>query len=231
MKWIHGLLGTVMFLTTFVFMVITSFEVAAYSDYGWYETEYEKYDVCSDLDMEMHDVMDVTREMMSYLRGNRRDLDVNTVVSGRETPFFNDREKAHMADVQELFIGGLWLRRIAVLLFVVSFVALYKIKGDWRRILPKSLLIGTGVMVGTVGCLAVAVVRDFHKIFFLFHELFFDNDLWLLDPETDLLIRLLPEGFFFDMVARIGIILGGAMVLLLLGSVILLRITYKRVKI
>ena len=30
-----------------------------------------------------------------------------------------------------------------------------------------------------------------------FHKLFFNNDLWLLDYETDLMIRILPEEFFF----------------------------------
>ncbi len=218
MKWLHGLLGAILYLTTFLFVLITSFEIAAYSDYSWYEKEYAKYGVCDELDMEMDDVMEVTREMMAYLRGNREDLNVDTVVAGREQEFFNDREKAHMVDVQNLFIGGLWIRRIAMVLFVVALVVLLKTKGNLRKILPKSFLIGTVVTVGAVGGLAVAVAQDFHKVFFLFHELFFTNDLWLLDPTTDLLIRMLPEGFFFDMVARIGVIFGVAMVLLLAGS-------------
>lgn len=222
MKWLHGLLGAVLFLTGFLFVLITSFEIAAYSDFGWYEKEYAKYNVCSDLNMEMDDVMDVTREMMAYLRGNREDLNVDTIVSGREQEFFNDREKAHMVDVQNLFLGGLWIRRIATVLFVVALIILLKTKGDWKRLLPKSFLIGTAVTVGAVGGLAVAVAQDFHKVFFLFHELFFTNDLWLLDPDTDLMIRMLPEGFFFDMVVRIGIIFGVAMAVLLAGSSMLL---------
>ena len=41
-------------------------------------------------------------------------------------------------------------------------------------------------------------------------SLFFTNDLWLFDPSTDLMIRMLPEGFFYDMVMRIGLyFLGG----------------------
>ena len=44
---------------------------------------------------------------------------------------------------------------------------------------------------------------NFNKYFIMFHHMFFDNDLWLLDPATDLMIRMLPEGFFFDMVIRI----------------------------
>ena len=51
----------------------------------------------------MDDVMDVTEEMMAYLRGDREDLVVWTTVNGEKQEFFNDREKAHMVDVQNLF--------------------------------------------------------------------------------------------------------------------------------
>ena len=31
-----------------------------------------------------------------------------------------------------------------------------------------------------------------------FHLVSFSNDLWLLDPSRDMLIRMFPEGFFMD---------------------------------
>ena len=52
---------------------------------------------------------------------------------------------------------------------------------------------------------------------------FFDNDLWLLDPATDLMIRMLPEGFFFDMVIRIGSIFIGMLAILLILSMLILH--------
>ena len=64
---------------------------------------------------------------------------------------------------------------------------------------------------------------DFNKYFFLFYEIFFDNDLWLLDPATDLMIRMLPEGFFFDMVIRIGSIFIGMLAILLILSMLILH--------
>ncbi|HQP00577.1 MAG TPA: DUF1461 domain-containing protein, partial [Caldisericia bacterium] len=36
----------------------------------------------------------------------------------------------------------------------------------------------------------------FDKLFINFHLILFRNDLWLLNPETDRLIVLLPEDFF-----------------------------------
>lgn len=225
MKTLQRTFGMIASIAAIVILLITAFEIGAYSDYGWYEKEYEKYEVLEDLEMEMEDAMYVTEEMMAYLRGNREDLVVDTIVDGEEREFFNEREKAHMVDVQNLFIGGLWIRRIAILLFVLAIIAMIKTKADWRRVLPKSFLIGLGVFTGITAGAGLLFLSDFNKYFTLFHEIFFDNDLWLLDPRTDLLIRMLPEGFFLDMVVRIGVIF---LILLLLGVLISIIALWKQ---
>ena len=112
-----------------------------------------------------------------------------------------------MVDVKNLFVGGLWIRRIAILIFALTFILLVKTKSDWKRLLPKCFLIGFGVFIGIVGIVGGLVASNFNKYFLMFHKVAFRNDLWLLNPETDLLIRMLPEGFFLDMVMRIGIII------------------------
>ena len=106
-KIFHYILGIVASIALILTLLITSFEIAAYSDYGWYEKEYLKYEVLYDLEMEIEDAMYVTEEMMAYLRGNRENLVVNTIVDGKERELYNDREKAHMVDEQNLFLGGL----------------------------------------------------------------------------------------------------------------------------
>lgn len=173
--------------------------------------------------MKMDDVMDVTEEMMAYLRGDREGLVVWTTVNGEKQEFFNDREKAHMVDVQNLFLGGLTLRFSAIIVLVISLSGLIFTKGNWKRILPKSFLTGLGAFLVISGGLGVLCASDFNKYFFLFHEIFFDNDLWLLDPATDLMIRMLPEGFFFDMVIRIGSIFIGMLAILLILSMLILH--------
>lgn len=224
MKIVHWFLGMTAILSVIVILLISSFEIGIYSDFGWYEKEYEKYNVTEDLEMKMDDVMDVTEEMMAYLRGDREGLVVWTTVNGEKQEFFNDREKAHMVDVQNLFLGGLTLRFSAIIVLVISLSGLIFTKGNWKRILPKSFLTGLGAFLVISGGLGVLCASDFNKYFFLFHEIFFDNDLWLLDPATDLMIRMLPEGFFFDMVIRIGsIFIGMLAILLILSMLILLR--------
>ena len=209
MKIVHWFLGMTAILSVIVILLISSFEIGIYSDFGWYEKEYEKYNVTEDLEMKMDDVMDVTEEMMAYLRGDREGLVVWTTVNGEKQEFFNDREKAHMVDVQNLFLGGLTLRFSAIIVLVISLSGL--------------ILTGLGAFLVISGGLGVLCASDFNKYFFLFHEIFFDNDLWLLDPATDLMIRMLPEGFFFDMVIRIGSIFIGMLAILLILSMLILH--------
>jgi len=79
-----------------------------------------------------------------------------------------------------------------------------------RRILPyltaRTYLI-TGACVAAFGLsLAIWATIDFHTLFTLFHKVFFTNNLWQLNPKQDLLLQLMPTGFFVDYAARIGLI-------------------------
>ncbi len=223
MRIIRGILGGCFAIALIVTLLISSFEIASYGDFGWYEAEYEKYDVLTDLEMEMKDAMHVTKEMMAYLRGNREDLVVDTIVNGEEREFFNDREKAHMADVRNLFVGGIRLRRISVVILIITVVTLIFIKADWKKLLAKSYLIGGILFALAVLILGLLISRDFYTYFELFHEILFTNDLWLLDWNTDLLIRMLPEGFFFDMALRIGAIFISLLLCFGAFSIVILR--------
>ena len=44
---------------------------------------------------------------------------------------------------------------------------------------------------------------DFYKYFTIFHEIFFSNDLWQLEPAKDRLINMFPEAFFSDIAFKI----------------------------
>lgn len=200
-------------------LLITSFEIAMYADFDYYEREYEKYDVLSDLDMEMDDVMYVTEEMMAYLRGERAELSVQTFVEGEEQDFFNEQDRFHMEEVQGLFLGGLTLRRGAMVVFVLSAAVLSMTKGKRIRILCRGYRIVLLLMAVILTGLGIWVFLDFNQVFTVFHKIFFDNDLWIFDPATDYMIRMLPEGLFYDFVIRIGSFFVGGLLILLLLSV------------
>lgn len=76
--------------------------------------------------------------------------------------------------------------------------------------------------------LAALISTDFTKYFVIFHHIFFDNDLWILDARTDLLINIVPEPFFMDTAARIGITFAGMTALLFAVCAILIKREHKQ---
>ena len=230
MKKIQWAAGIILAFAVMAVLLISSFEIAMYADFGVYEREYEKYDVLSDLDMTMEDTMYATREMMAYLRGGREELSVITNVEGREQDFFNEQDRFHMGEVRDLFIGGLNIRLGAAAVAVICLIFLAASRADLKRILSRGYQIVLIVVGAAVAALGIAVAIDFNAVFVEFHHIFFDNDLWLFDPAEDYMIRMLPEGLFADMVIRIGSIFVGSLVILLILSMILGKHHKKTVK-
>lgn len=226
LTWVGGILFSICLI--FV-ALITSFEIGAYGSDKFYEKEYEKYDVLRDVQMEMPDVMYVTKEMMSFLRGDRENLIVDTIVDGQPREFFNEREIAHMDDVKVLFVNGLHMRTGGVILMLLLLATGILTKAPWKRILPKAFQCTAMALTAITAVIALLFATNFTKYFTIFHEIFFSNDLWLLDPETDLLINILPEGFFSDIAARIGVIFV-VMLVVLVAVATVVRVVQKKGK-
>ena len=230
MKIIERILATVFIVSMLLVLIISSVEIAVYADYGYFEDEYEKYDVNNKsgiVNMEMDELIRVTREMMSYLRGNREDLVIYATIDGQTKEFFNDREKSHMADVRDIFVAALDVRVGALLMAALSFGNLF-ILLHWKDIkilLFRAYLWTIGVLAMFVSAIAVWACIDFTGAFYKFHALFFSDYEWLLDPYISRLINILPQGFFVDTAIRIVVIF--IVLILIMGGLLLLA---KKVK-
>lgn len=206
MKHVPKFLGILCAFCLMIVFLFTSVEAVVYWTPGYFEQEYEKYHVPETVQMEMEDLLEVTDEMMDYLRGDREDLHVPTIVNGQPREFFNEREIAHMVDVKDLFLKAMALRRICLGIAAGCILLLFtRYRSEVRRTLPRMLCAGTGLFLLLTAALAGLISTNFTKYFIIFHEIFFTNDLWILDPRTDLLINIVPEPFFMDTAARIGI--------------------------
>lgn len=120
-----------------------------------------------------------------YLRGEDSALD--------GTPF-HDREKAHMVDVRALFSV---CARLSAACLIWGGALVCALAGRAGR---KGLLYGALLSWLALGPLALpAAFSAFDELFLGFHRLLFSNDLWLMDPRTDVMIRMLPQAFFEKM--------------------------------
>ena len=227
MKMVHWLAGIFLSFALLFIVFISSFQIAMYGDMDWYRRAYERYDVLSDLDMTMDDLMFVTEEMMEYLINNREELVVYTTIGGEYKDFFGAQERFHMWEVQLLFLGGLELRLMAIIVFLLCLIILLATKANLKKLLPPSFWIALGITVVTSIALALIFYFNFSRAFVIFHEIFFDNDYWIFDPRQSYMIRMLPERLFYDMIMRV-LAFFGISILVLLGMSILLHHVWKR---
>lgn len=130
------------------------------------------------------------REISGYLNGQRDDLRFPSTPGGTDV-VMSERGLFHMEDVAVLYEQGRILAALFTVVAAIAGVTLYdqkKLKETLQRVwvFPVAL----------TAFLTLAMLIDFGAAFRLFHELLFDNDLWILSA-TDPLIVMLPRTFFF----------------------------------
>ena len=123
---------------------------------------------------------------------------------GRVFTCFQDHEADHMADCRELIrlAGTLrWLSGGAALVLAGAGV----LNRKKRKAFAKGMLTGLAAIGILVSGIVVWAMADFGGFFTAFHRIAFTNDGWLLNPRTDLLIRLMPENFFVSLGAKLAL--------------------------
>ena len=133
---------------------------------------------------------------------------LRVVVDGVEQDAFNAREIQHMEDCQRLFdllrALRLSLAIAAALLVLLSLILEWKEKPA-RAGSVAPVWIASLILIVPLAIFGVWAALDFNSAFNFFHRLLFTNDLWLLNPETDLLIRICPSSMFAGMGLRIAL--------------------------
>lgn len=106
-----------------------------------------------------------------------------------------------MEDVYKLYSGGKALRLILIIFVII--ILLYYLKKTNTYILfnklSKNIFFGSFIFLALIGLLFL----NFENSFIIFHKIFFNNDLWLMNPNTDIMIRILTGDFFYQICIRI----------------------------
>lgn len=214
------------FLITSLFMI--SIEVTAY-DIDFYRAQFEKLDRAEVIGIEFEELMIVTDGLIDYLKDDRAALDMKADFDGELRQVFNEREISHMVDVKNLFIlaGKIkWAGLAGAALLLI--ISLSITSRESTRRLSKSFIWAFIIFAGITSGAAYYAVTDFSSFWTNFHHIFFTNDLWLLDPSTDVLIMMVPEEFFFATVIRIVITFAAAVIVLLTSAILTLVLKKKK---
>ncbi len=177
-------------LFIFIFLSIVQF-------YGFnasfYFHEYDKNNIYKNIAYKEQDIKNITYNIINYLQDKDKSLYYKQV--------FGNKEIKHMKDVKNLFQIGLKIKNLSLgCIFIILMIYLKNYK-DLLYFLNRSLRLINLIFLSI--CALVALNYD--ASFTLFHKIFFNNDLWLLEPKENIIINLLPLNFFMDITLYIFI--------------------------
>jgi len=220
MRWVTGYL----FAVCLVLVILSQSIIFPTFFMPFFSWQYDRLDVAATIQIEEEELMRVTGELLDYMRGNRPSLeDIYAEVAGAERRFFSDIEIRHMIDVLDLYNIAFTIRNVAFFLGIGLVLTMILLKYKTLAILARcSREILIGFLALTVVLVALIAI-NFNHAFNIFHEIFFNNNYWILDPRVDLLINMVPLSFFIHISIFIGLLLFISSGLIITASTLYLR--------
>lgn len=136
-------------------------------------------------------------------------------------PAFNERELAHMVDVQRVF-WAILRAGMAAGVVVLGGTAGLLARRTTHPLAADALRGGAVLTLALLIAIATLMLTSWEAFFTGFHELLFPPDTWTF-PTSDTLIRLYPERFWMD----VGIMIVGV-VLIQAGLVLAIAFILRR---
>ena len=179
--------------------LITGSVTWAVNDLGLYERGFDKRDISFWTGIDEDGLSSIARQIRGYFNSAGEPIDIQATIFGESRELFNQREVIHMKDVKHL-IWGVYGLGAASGLYLLSFAALGLLmyRRPFVHTLSKYLLWGSSLTIGLVALVGFIALVGFDSLFLLFHKVSFSNEFWRLDSRTDYLVKLFPQGFWFD---------------------------------
>jgi len=138
-----------------------------------------------------YDYTYVSNQIIDYLNYRHDDLYFGAF-EGESDPVMRDIEIRHMVDVRDVYTNVRIAGAISFLGVVIISVFMFFKSKETLYHTYKNIFILPLLFVMVVGSWFVV---NFQAAFTIFHEIFFDNDDWILQS-GDVLIRILPQNFW-----------------------------------
>ncbi len=217
-----------LFIMAVPLFLITGSVTWAFNSPGLYNDGFEKYSISRISGITDSDLRQVGADIRGYINSGDEPLNVRTRILGTEQDLFNDREIAHMRDVKRL-VWGVYILALASAVYLAAMVAagFARQRGRFVEPLAKRAIYGGGLTLGLLVVFGILALVDFESLFIKFHQLSFANDFWQLDPRTDYLVRIFPDGFWIDATVWVAVrTIAGGFALTVAGSAYLVYRRY-----
>lgn len=180
-----------LFIVFGVFLYLIDFMAL---DLSYYNNFHKQYNISENTGLSDEWINEASGSLVKFLKNGDEDILKNN---------FNSKEISHMRDVYFLFKLNRFVYK--TLIFTAIIFILYKMNfkdREFFKSMSKNFLKVYFTIIALFGVCALF----FSESFIYFHKIFFTNDLWLLDYDTDMMIRILPEEFFFTLFTNVMVL-------------------------
>lgn len=153
----------------------------------YYSYQHEKNGVYEVYNKDVVD--DITAQIVEYIKSEREYLDYK---GSNGLNLFSQRELMHMEDVRRLFEFYGKIRMAIFAAVLLSIICLRK--AGYSCV--EGILKGMSISLEAFFVVCILAFLKFGYMFEKFHELFFENEFWILDSNDSIIINILPINFF-----------------------------------
>ncbi len=156
-----------------------------------YEYNLSFYPITERTSLEIEEIREINSQIKNYFFDESEFLEVS---------IFNEKEIYHMKDVKDI-INSLFLygKLSSVAFVIITLICVKRYKVKIYSVFKTSSIVYSSILA----LLAVGFLVSFNKVFIIFHEIAFSNDLWKLNINEDYLLMMYPENFFRDIAVLI----------------------------
>jgi integral membrane protein (TIGR01906 family) len=199
-------------------VLITASVLLAANSRVLYNYGFDKYDVGQTTGLADTELDKVAKGLIQYFGSSQESISLVVEKEGQTIELFNAREVLHLEDVKGLF-RLVYMVLLGTLGYAVSYIGVSFILGrlGFGRRLSRAVIAGSVLTLFLMLAAGLATFLNFDDFFYQFHVFSFANDFWQLDPATDFLIMLFPQGFWYD--ATVAVALATAAAALVLGGI------------
>ncbi len=147
-----------------------------------------------DVDVTPRDMADL---FAGFINGKFDQFQIIAEVNGIEKEVFKPHEHDHMVEVKAV-VDMLTVVLVVCLLGFIAATITIGVRVKAKALLRTAYKYAIGVYAGILGLLGLSFLIDFTVPFTIFHKIFFKGDGWLLDPNNDIMLMIMPEKFFLD---------------------------------
>ncbi|MBV9547466.1 MAG: TIGR01906 family membrane protein [Chloroflexi bacterium] len=227
LDWVRNLVSLA-FIVLLPFLLISTSLRSVVTDRDFLIRGFQDNDVSATTGLDQPQLERIADAFVAYFQAPPGQIQMQVTVRGQSRLLFNDREVAHMEDVQGLIQFFLRMGLVASMVIVLR-LAFVVIFDRSPTPLGREMLWSTALIVALVVLVAVLSLIDFDGLWIRFHQIAFRNDLWELDPSRDYLIMLFPEPFWFTATIRMATLMTVQTVVVgLLGVGLLLSARFLR---